>query len=60
MVLKIFRWAEGRKGFKHSEFVFCSVLDVLVRNGFMRSAYWVVERVIDVNMYDFANILIDG
>ncbi|KAL0408914.1 UNVERIFIED_CONTAM: Pentatricopeptide repeat-containing protein, mitochondrial [Sesamum radiatum] len=60
MVLKIFRWAEGQKGFKHSEFVFCSVLEVLVQNGFMRSAYWVMERVINANMHSIVNVLTDG
>lgn len=61
VVLKIFRWAEGRKGFKHSEFVFCSVLEVLVENDLMSPAYWVVERAIDVNMEDVVvDVLIDG
>ncbi|KAH6822468.1 origin recognition complex subunit 4 [Perilla frutescens var. hirtella] len=60
MVLKIFRWAEGKKGFKHSEFVFCSVLEILVGNGLMSPAYWVVERVIDVNMEGVVDVLIDG
>ncbi|GFP84704.1 pentatricopeptide repeat-containing protein at1g22960 mitochondrial [Phtheirospermum japonicum] len=60
MILRMFRWAQGQKGFKHSEFVFCSVLEVLVQNNFMRSAYWVVQSVINSNMHNVVDVLIDG
>ncbi|CAN4124891.1 unnamed protein product [Withania somnifera] len=58
--LRLFKWAEGRKGFKYSEFSYCTILDILIQNGWVKSAYWVVERVISSNMDHVVDLLIDG
>jgi len=60
VALRLFRWAEGQKGFKYSEFSFCTILDILIQNGWVKSAYWVVERVISSNMHKVVDLLVDG
>ena len=60
IALQFFRWVEGQPGFKRSEFAFCAMLEILVKNNLMRSAYWVVERVISVDMHGIVDVLVDG
>nr|CAN69810.1 hypothetical protein VITISV_043106 [Vitis vinifera] len=60
MALRLFRWAESQPGFRRSEFVFCAILEILAQNNLMRSAYWVMERVINANMHRIVDVLIGG
>lgn len=60
IALRFFRWVEGQPGFKRSEFAFCVILEILAKNNLMRSAYWVVERVVCVNMHGIVDVLVDG
>lgn len=46
--------------FQRSEFAFCVILEILVKNNLMRPAYWVVERVISVKMEGIVDVLVDG
>ncbi|KAF5948161.1 hypothetical protein HYC85_014118 [Camellia sinensis] len=60
VALRLFRWAEGQPGFKRSEFIFCTILEILVQNNLMGSAYSVMERVISVDLHGIVDVLIDG
>ena len=50
VALRFFRWAERQTGFKRSEISYSVILDILARNGLMRSAYCVMEKVVSVKM----------
>lgn len=58
IALRFFRWVESQPEVKRSEFVFCVILEILVQNNMMRSAYWVMERVISVDMHGIVDVLI--
>ena len=60
IALRFFKWVESQPDFKGSKFAFVVILEILVQNNLMRSAYWVMERVIGVNMDGFMDILVNG
>ena len=59
VALRFFRWAERQPGFKHSEEVFCTILEILVRNDLLPSAYYVMERAVSVNLNGIGDVLVD-
>ncbi|KAF5180933.1 Pentatricopeptide repeat-containing protein [Thalictrum thalictroides] len=60
VALRFFKWAEIQPGFKRSEYAFCAILDILVENNLMRSAYWVMEKAVQVDLHGIVDVFIDG
>ncbi|XVF49387.1 hypothetical protein PTKIN_Ptkin04bG0007500 [Pterospermum kingtungense] len=61
IALRFFRWVDMQPGVRRSELAFSVMLDILVENNLMRSAYWVMERVIiTFRMHGIVDVLICG
>ncbi|KAI6678584.1 hypothetical protein NL676_039380 [Syzygium grande] len=60
IALRLFRWVQVQDGFVWSERSFCVVLEILAENGLMRSAYWVVDKAVSLDMDDILDVLIGG
>lgn len=58
IALRFFRWIQWQSEVKRSELAFCAVLEILVENNLMRSAYWIMERVVLADMCGIADVLI--
>lgn len=60
IAFRFFRWVESQPRFKRSEFAFCKILEILVENNMMHSAYFVMERVVSLNLRGILDAMLDG